>query len=259
MFWNSERTPYFQRVNRLNAFVNFFAGHFLPLSDDDKKLGYFNNLWIVFAWAIKIVYLTSAAFGTLYIADLTVDEAFKKSGGIAVLSMETLIPLFYFNIRRKDLRKLIKNYNLILIDSDQWRLCISRVVRYYNKGLKFYLIAGLVAAFFFPAAPIFRIFENEQFTYTDFTLPAYLPGEPFGRGVFAAGVVIQIFGGCAVHVGAIGIYLYVIHYITILVGQYKYVRIRFAEAMSEKNGRKDDSCVITELRKCIEHHTAVIK
>nr|AXM05190.1 odorant receptor [Campoletis chlorideae] len=254
-----EKSPYFERVNRLNVFVNFVAGHFLPLNDDDKKLGYFNSLWLMFAWAIKIVYLLTAALGTLHFADLTVDQAFKKSGAITVLSIEILVPLFYLNFRRQDLRNLIAKYNLILIDSDELRHVVRHTVKHYNKGLKFYLIVGLVAAFFFPAAPIFQILQSEHFTYADFTVPAYLPGEPFGRGVFAVGVVIQVFGGCAIHVGAIGIYLYVIHYIAILVGQYKYVRIQFAKALSEKDGLKDEISVITALHKCIEHHSAVIK
>ncbi|XP_043267956.1 uncharacterized protein [Venturia canescens] len=253
-----KRSEYFRRANRFNAFVNFFAGHFLPLSEDDAKLGFFGNLWMAFAWAVKIVYWTSIALGTVHFADLTADQAFKKSGAITVLSSEVFFPLCYLNLRRNDLRKLIEYYNVILIDSDEFRQCVSRSMKPYIKGLKFYFIVGLTAAFFFPAAPIFRIFESERFTYADFTVPAYLPGEPFGRGVFAAGVVLEIFGGCAVHVGAIGIYTYVIHYVTILIAQFKYIRIQFAEALSEKNGRKDDSSVVAALSKCIEHHSAVI-
>ncbi|XP_043269122.1 putative odorant receptor 85d [Venturia canescens] len=254
-----EKSAYFESVNRLNVFVNFLAGHFLPLSDDLKKLDFLSILWMMFAWSIKIVYLTSCALGTLHFANLTADQAFKKSGAIAVLTTEILIPLFYLNIRRSDLHILIKNYNLILIECDDLRECVCQTVKHYNAGLSFYLVAGLLAAILFPAAPIFRIFESEQFTYADFTLPAYLPGEPFGRGVFAAGVAIQVVGGCAIHVGAIAIYLYVIHYIAVLVGQYKYVRIRIAEALSEKDGRRDDLSVITALRDCVEHHSAVIK
>ncbi|XP_043267955.1 odorant receptor 67a-like isoform X2 [Venturia canescens] len=254
-----EKTAYFERVNRLNAFVNFLAGHFLPLSDNPKKIGCLSGLWMIFAWAVKLVYLISTALGTLHFAKLTADEAFKTIGAEAVLTSEILIPLLYLNFRRSDLHKLIKKYNLILIDCDELREFVRQTVDHYNTGLSIYFIAGLIVSVFFPLAPIFHIFESEQFSYADFTLPAYLPGEPFSRGVFAAGVAMQIVGSCGIHVGTVAMYLYVVHYIAVLVGQYKYVRVRIAEALSEEHGRRDDSSAIAALRDCIEHHSAVIK
>ncbi|XP_043267954.1 uncharacterized protein [Venturia canescens] len=253
-----EKTAYFERVNRLNAFVNFLAGHFLPLSDNPKKIGCLSGLWMIFAWAVKLVYLISTALGTLHFAKLTADEAFKTIGAEAVLTSEILIPLLYLNFRRSDLHKLIKKYNLILIDCDELREFVRQTVDHYNTGLSIYFIAGLIVSVFFPLAPIFHIFESEQFSYADFTLPAYLPGEPFSRGVFAAGVAMQIVGSCGIHVGTVAMYLYVVHYIAVLVGQYKYVRVRIAEALSEEHGRRDDSSAIAALRDCIEHHSAVI-
>ncbi|XP_043268046.1 uncharacterized protein [Venturia canescens] len=254
-----EKNAYFEGVNHLNAFINFLSGHCLPLSDDPKKLSFLDSLWLMFAWSVKMLYLTTAVLGTLHFANLTADQAFKKSGAIAMLTIEVLIPLLYLNFRRSDLRKLIKNYNLILIDCDDLRQCVCQTVKHYNAGLSFFFIAGLFPVVLFPAAPIFRIFESEQFTYADFTVPAYLPGEPFGRSVFAAGVAIQVVGGCILHTGVIAIYLYVIHYIAVLMGQYKYVRIRIAEAFSEKDDPRDDLSVITALRECVDHHSAVIK
>nr|AXM05247.1 odorant receptor [Campoletis chlorideae] len=254
-----ERTRYFRSSNPFNIFVNFFSGNILPLSEEKAELTFFTILWVIFVWSVKIMTMSSVISGSLYFANLTIRERINKSGPGLSVCIELVIPLVYLNLRREDLRNLIKKYNTILVDSDELKKLVLNTIEPYKKGLKLYIAACVIAVASWSATPIFLISHNDQFTYADFAAPAYLPGAPFSSKVFIAGIILQVVGSSFITIGKISIDIYISHFIAVLTAQYKYVRTLMTEALSRENDQEDESSVIQSLRKCITHHCAVIE
>ncbi|XP_043267716.1 odorant receptor 4-like [Venturia canescens] len=254
-----QKTRYFRSSNDLNIAVNLLSGNLFPLGDGRSKLCLLSILWIISMWIVKITYFFTGLLGSLYFAELTTEEMFKKSGAMGVLSAEVIIPTAYLNLRRNELRNLIDQYNLLLIDSDDLRRCVHNTLEPYKRGLKFYMIASFLAASAGSAAPILLILNTDKFTYADFTVPAYVPGEPFGKMVFAAGAIFQVFGSCSINFGKISVDLYVIHLIAVLAAQYKFVGEEISRALRDESDGKDELTVIDALHQCVCYHSSVIQ
>ncbi|XP_043267958.1 odorant receptor 67c-like [Venturia canescens] len=255
-----ERTRYFRSANEFNIATNLLSGNIFPLGDEKRSLSFVSLLWVSFVWSVNITYIFSVLSGSLYFAKLTTKEALKRSGAIIALYVEFTIPLINLNLRRSAFRNLIRKYNLILIDSEELKKFVHDTVKPYKKGLKIYTVACFIVTTMWKAEPIFKIFHNDTFTYTDFTIPAYFPGEPFGKKIFAAGVILQILGACFVNFGKISIDVYVGYFIAVLTAQYKYVRMQAAKALSQRDDQlQDELPVFTALQNCVRHHGAVIE
>lgn len=253
-----ERTRYFRSSNGLNSAVNLLSGNLLPLGDGGTKLSFFSILWIICMWTVKLTYFLTGLFGSLYFAELTTEDVFKKSGAMGALCTEVIILTTYLNLQRKEFEKLVNQYNVLLIDSDDLKRCIHETLAPYKKYIKFYMIATFCANSTWSAAPILQVFNTTQFTYADLTVPAYMPGEPFGRFVFAAGAFFQIWGSNSVHFAKISVDLYVLHFIAVLAAQYKFVGEEICRALRDENGEKDELTVVDALQQCVRYHSAVI-
>ncbi|XP_043269120.1 uncharacterized protein [Venturia canescens] len=254
-----EKTRYFRSANRLNIFVNFFSANFFPLSEEKMNFTLFTGLWVIFVWGIKVTTISTVMSGSLYFANLTVRERIKKSGAGVSVCIELIIPIIYLNLRRDDLRRLIKKYNSVLVDSDHLRKFVFDTIEPYEKGLKFYIVSCVIAVSAWAATPILTISDNHQFAYSDFSAPAYFPWAPFSANIFLVAVISQVIGSTFITFGKISIDVYINHFIAVLSAEYKYVRKLITDALSREDAQEDESSVIRSLRKCIEHHCAVIE
>ncbi|XP_043269121.1 putative odorant receptor 92a [Venturia canescens] len=256
---NMQRNRYFRGSNDLNSLVNFLSGNLFPLGDKGKELGFLSRLWVIIAWSLKVTYFTTGLLGSFYFAELTTEEIFKKMGGMGALLVELIVPTAYLNFRRKELESLIDQYNLILIDSDDLRRCVHDTLEPYMKGMKYYMVACFTAACAWSAAPLLQLINNDQFSYADFTIPAYVPGEPFGKMVFVAGVIFQIFGSCSINLGVMSVDLYVIHFIAVLAALYEFVSEEVTRAIRDEKEEKKEQDVIDALNQCIRYHCSVVR
>nr|AXM05241.1 odorant receptor [Campoletis chlorideae] len=254
-----ERTRYFRSSNPFNIFVNFFSGNILPLSEEKAELTFFTILWVIFVWSVKIMTMSSVISGSLYFANLTIRERINKSGPGLSVCIELVIPLVYLNLRREDLRNLIKKYNTILVDSDELKKLVLVTIEPYKKGLKFYIVSCAIAVTTWAATPILTISDNRQYTYSDFSAPAYFPGAPFNANIFLVTVISQTVGSFFITFGKISIDIYINHLIAVLSAEYKYVRTEITKALSQENDQEDEQSIIRSLHKCIGHHCAVIE
>lgn len=255
-----ERTRYFRTANQFNIATNLLSGNVFPLGDEKTSLSFFSLLWVVFVWLINVTYILSVMSGSLYFAELSMKEALKRSGAIIALFFELTIPLVNLNLRRNAFRNLIRKYNVILIDSDDLKKFVLDTVEPYKRGLKIYTVACFIVTTAWKIEPIFKILNNNTFTYTDFTIPAYFPGEPFGKKMFTVGVIVQVLGACFINFGKISIDLYVGYFVAVLSAQYKFVRSQVAKTLSqESDHRQDELSIVSALQDCVRHHGAVIE
>ncbi|XP_043267959.1 odorant receptor 67c-like [Venturia canescens] len=254
-----KETRYFCSSNELNAVGNLLSGNIYPLGDGEPKLRFFSILWVIGMWTVKITYFLSCVLGSLYFSSLSTEEVFKQSGALGALCAEVIVSTAYLNSKRTELRKLIDQYNLILIDSDDLRRCIHETLKPYKKCVKSYMCCCFVATSIWSAAPLLQIFNADEFTYTDLTVPGYMPGEPFGKSVLAAGAIFQVFGACSLHFTKISFDLYVIHFIAVLTAQYKFLGEEVSRALRDENGEKDERAVLDALHQCVRHHSVVIQ
>ncbi|XP_043268127.1 putative odorant receptor 92a [Venturia canescens] len=250
------KIEYFRGTNRLNSLANLLSGNILPLCDERIELSYVSLVWVTFVWVVRSTYFLTVLAGSFYFANLTTKEAFKKSGAAIAVFFELIIPTIYLNVRRKDLRELVRKYNQTLIDSEDLRKMVCDTVEPYRKGLQLYVIVCLITASSWSAAPIFITFKNDRFTYADYAAPAYLPGEPFTVNVFRAGVALQILGGSFTSFGKISIDVYVTHFIAVSSAEYKYVGAQLSDALRQED---DETALVNALRTCVRHHGAIIK
>lgn len=203
--------------------------------------------------------ISTVVLGSLYFADLPLRERINKSGPGISVCVELIIPGIYFNLRRVDLQNLINKYNSILVDSDELRKLVLVTIEPYKKGLKFYIVSCAVAVTAWAATPLLTTSNKDQYTYADFSAPAYFPGAPFSSNIFRITVISQIVGSFFITVGKVSIDVYINHLIAVLSAHYKYVRTLITEALSRENYQEDELSVIRALHKCIGHHYAVIE
>ncbi|XP_043267426.1 odorant receptor 4-like isoform X1 [Venturia canescens] len=247
----------FRSINRYNVLTNAVSGNFLPLMGQKTKFHFPSTFWGTLVWIVEATYVTSWIIGNARYNPPAV--AFQEASASWILAVELLILTIHLNIHRGDLRDLIRRLNDILVESDDFKRCLAENVDPNVTYLKMYSVMAFSSTVLWAVTPIFQVFSRDTFTYGDWTMTAYVPGEPFGVTTFACGVFFQVFGGCYLVLKKLSIDIYVSYFVTLLTSQYKYVREEIAKALHpEIETERDEQSVIDDLKKCVEHHCAVI-
>ena len=143
-----------------------------------------------------------------------------------------------------------------------------------------YTIAAVSSVIFWSGMPLMEIIQKDQFFYTDYRVPIYLPGEPFTRITFTCGVLFEMIGSGLTIAKKTSIDVYMIHMITLLTSEYRYIgaelenifgRSRTSNIDHEKNDKNfsiqneniekslDQASMRGALKRLIHHHELVMQ
>lgn len=247
----------FRSINKFNVVVNTLSGNFLPLTERDTDLGPVSRTYMMFTWSVKLIYLSATTIGLLNYTSTT--EAIQKGGVNPIVSLETLILTIYLRSRRDYLCDLIDKINTVIIETDDFKRCLHDAVEPPKNQLKIYSVAAASSVIVWAGMPVSRILERNRFTYTDYTIAAYMPGAPFTVTVFLAGILMEIMGNVFIMAKKTGIDVYVSYLITLLTAEYRYTREQIVDALRRANGEKAEALVAGDLQKCVRHQCVVME
>nr|UEN71219.1 olfactory receptor 36 [Gregopimpla kuwanae] len=246
----------FRSENKFNAIINILSGNFLPMTGEKTKLGFFRLTYMMIVWIIRLIYIITTGIGCFSYVPIMV--AIRDGGVTGIVIVETIILWIYLNLRRDYLHNLIGKIESILVDSDDLRRIIRDTVEPNKNRMKIYTIATVGSVVLWAALPVLLVLEKNTFTYTDYVLPTYFPGEPFTVKTFVFGIIVDTIGGSYVIVNKNAIDIYVSYLITILTSEFRYVNEQITMILCGTNDEKDTDKMITSLRKCVEHHCIAI-
>ncbi|XP_015591470.1 odorant receptor 67c-like isoform X2 [Cephus cinctus] len=261
----------FSSVNRFNGLVNFVCGNLLPLTDDATKFSKAQKLYSAFTWILEFTYFLVTTFGIFF---TTNQRIFQDTTVNQAVVIEILILGFYMNLRRGLIYRLIGQMNSVLINVETLKECVEKTVKPLQRPLKLYTIFATVTVVLFCGSPIYKVFKKDQFSYNDFRIPAYIPGEPYSTGLFIAGILFETLGGFYTILKKASIDIYLIHVITLLTAQYKYLSLELINIINGKNeninksdlesldnerNEKIEKTVQIELKKWIRHREVVME
>ncbi|XP_043267110.1 uncharacterized protein [Venturia canescens] len=252
-----EKNEYFRSVNGVNRMANILSGNHFPLSDKGSDSNLVSRVWVLVARFIRITYLITTLSGTFYFADITAGEAFKRLGAVAALFFESSTIAIYLHFCGKDLGDLARKCNDTFAGSDELKKVVRETIAPYKKGVRFNMIVCIMTASVWSAGSYLLVFFKHEFTYADFAVPAYFPGEPFTVNVFLAGVTLQVLGLSLTAFAKNSTDAYVTHFIAVLSAEYKYVRREMSNALRQEDD--DETAVVEALQICVRHHCATIE
>lgn len=152
-------------------------------------------------------------------------------------AIEVIVMTMYLHSRKHHLREIIKKLNdLLSVENEVLRNAVTTsTAKMIEKFLRFYTVCTASSSFIWTSVPIMQVFHKTEFYYTDYQLPAVISTQPFSAGVFAIGVVLQMFGSAYTILRKISLDIYVVHLIQMITVQYKCLRIEFEEVIQQGN------------------------
>ena len=157
--------------------------------------------------------------------------------------------------------------------------CLKKTLDPLNNPLRIYAIAAIGSVIFWTGLPLMSIMGKSNFSYIDYRVPIYLPGEPFTSITFACGVLFEMIGSGFAIAKKTGIDVYMIHSITLLTSEYRYISAELeyifgrsqtteevdheinSKKISEENENSekihDQELIRYDLKRLIRHHSIV--
>lgn len=262
----------FQSLNSLNVFVNSSSGNLLPVTNGKMKLPAPLKIYAIVVWTLEFVYITVCILGLFYVPK---EKALADGTVNIVVNLEVLLQLVYLHNRKNLIRGLIGKLNGVLAeDNEMLRNTAILAVKSMERTLKFYVIGSVSTVVIWTALPLMEIFRKNEFYYADYGMPAALSREPFSVGVFAGGIVLELFGGLFTIFRKVSLDIYTIHFILLMTVQYRYLRTKFVTILRSRNGSLKSSsngefwehlfcgnggALRKEMRVLTRHHRVVVE
>lgn len=252
----------FRNVNSLNSRANALSGNLLPMTPEDSGLSIGWRIYCVIVLLIEVAHTTALMPGLILVPR---EKALKDGAVGAMLTIEVIVILTRFHVRKKLLKQVIGTLNDLLRDADEtMKDIVKSALKPMILPFTLYGVSSAIPIVVWTGQPVLLAFERDTFYYTDYKFPAAFCAEPFSAFVLIWSTIIMTVGSVTRFLKKYSLDIYMVHLVILLTAQYRYIATKLAQLFRDPqetgNGLPEtDRCVKSELRTLCQHYNTVMR